>query len=139
MRSLLAPPVGHQEASTIGESTVTHALIIDDNRAVGRAIESRLAAFGFDSFDHTWTSRQAFDAAARHRPDLIVVGDHLASGSPIEVARAVAETSEAPILAVTRDRFLLQRSLPDGASVEGPYPLADLDAALASARPSTRA
>jgi DNA-binding response OmpR family regulator len=113
---------------------MSHALIIDDNMAVSRAIQSRLAAFGFDSFDHTWTEQQALKAAAQHRPDLIVVGDHVAGGSPFEVARELASTSEVPILAVTTDRFTLQRSLPENATIDGPYPLSELDAALASAR-----
>jgi DNA-binding response OmpR family regulator len=110
-----------------------HALIIDDNMAVSRAIKSRLSAFGFDSFDHTWTEQQAREAVALRRPDLIVVGDHVASGSPLEVAREVALVSQAPVLAVTSDRGTFQRSLPNDAKVDGPYPLAQLDAALASA------
>lgn len=113
---------------------MTHALIIDDNMVVSRAIQNRLSAFGFDSFDHTWTEQQALDAAARRRPDLVVVGDHVAGGSPLEVAREVASRSDAPILAVTTDRFMFQHSLPEGAIVDGPYPLSELDEALASAR-----
>lgn len=112
---------------------MSHALIIDDNMVVSRAIQSRLTAFGFDSFDHTWTEQQALEAAAQRRPDLIVVGDHVVSGSPIEVAHEVASASEAPILAVTADRFALQRCLPEGATVDGPYPLSELDSALAAA------
>jgi CheY-like chemotaxis protein len=111
-----------------------HALIIDDNMAVSRAIRDRLSAFGFDSFDHTWTEQQAREAVAQRRPDLIVVGDHVASGSPFEVAREVALASQAPVLAVTSARGgTFQRSLPNDAHVEGPYPLTQLDAALASA------
>jgi DNA-binding NarL/FixJ family response regulator len=113
---------------------MSHALIIDDNMVVSRAIQSRLAAFGFDSFDHTWTEQQALEAAAQRRPDLIVMGDHVASGSPLEVSREVASASSAPILTVTTDHFTFQRSVPDGATIDGPYPLSELDAALASAR-----
>jgi len=109
---------------------MSHALIIDDNRVVSRAIQSRLAAFGFDSFDHTWTEQQALEAAAQRRPDLIVVGDHVAGGSPLEVAREVAWKSDAPMLAVTTDRFVFERALPQGAAIDGPYPLSELDAAL---------
>ena len=112
---------------------MSHALIIDDNRVVSRAIQSRLAAFGFDSFDHTWTEQQALDAADQRRPDLIVVGDHVAGGSPLEVAREVAWKSDAPMLTVTTDRFMFERALPHGAVVDGPYPLGELDAALGSA------
>lgn len=115
-----------------------HALIIDDNMAVGRAIQSRLVACGFDSFDHTWTEQQAMGAAAQRRPDLIVVGDHVASGSPLEVAREIALASDSPILAVTIDRFMFQHSVPHGATVDGPYPLHELDAALGSAGVAAR-
>lgn len=110
-----------------------HALIIDDNMAVSRAIRDRLSAFGFDSFDQTWTEQQARAAVALRRPDLIVAGDHFASGAPIEVAREVALATRAPVLAVTSERGTFQRSLPDDARVDGPYPLVQLDAALASA------
>ena len=113
---------------------MSHALIIDDNMVVSRAIQSRLTAFGFDSFDHTWTEQQALAAAAQRRPDLIVMGAHVASGSPFEVSREVASANDAPILTVTADRFMFQHSLPDGGNVDGPYPLSELDAALASVR-----
>lgn len=114
---------------------MAHALIIDDNMAVGRAIQNRLLAFGFDSFDHTWTRQQAHNAASLRRPDLVVVGDHLADGSPIEIAREVASANEVPILAVTCDRALLQRLLPADAELDGPYPLSELDTALEAALP----
>ncbi len=110
-----------------------HALIIDDNMAVSRAISNRLSAFGFASFDHTWTEQQARHAVARRRPDLIVVGEHVASGSPFELAREIALFSQAPVLAVTSDSGTFQRSLPNDAQVDGPYPLTQLDAALANA------
>ena len=112
---------------------MSHALIIDDNMVVSRAIQSRLAAFGFGSFDHTWTEQQALEAAARRRPDLIIVGHHVTGGSPLEVARAVAWKSDAPMLTVTTDRFVFERAVPQGAAIDGPYPLSELDAALSSA------
>ena len=111
---------------------MSHALIIDDNMVVSRAIQDRLSAFGFDSFDHTWTEHQALEAAAQRRPDLIVIGDHVASGSPVGIARELASTTAAPILAVTTDRFSFQRLVPDGETVDGPYPLSEFDAALVS-------
>ena len=115
---------------------MSHALIIDDNMVVGRAIQSRLAAFGFDSFDHTWTEQQALEAAAQRRPDLVVMGAHGVSGSPQEVSHEVASASDAPILTVTADHFMFQRSAPAGGAIDGPHPLSELDAALASVRTS---
>ena len=112
---------------------MTHALIIDDNRAIARGMESRLQAFGFNSFDHTWSERQALEAAARHVPDLIVVGDAIAAGSPLEVARKVALKTHAPVLAVTADKVMLRKEVPADASLEGPFRLSELDRALAQA------
>lgn len=112
---------------------MTHALIIDDNMAVSRGIQQRLQALGFDSFDHTWSERQTLEAAARRRPDLIVIGDAISEGSPVQVAKQVSLSSHAPVLALTSDRFMFNRSIPAGASVGGPYKLSDLDVALGSA------
>jgi len=109
-----------------------HALIIDDNLIISRAIRSRLEAFGFDSFDHTWAEQQAIDAAEARTPDLIVVGDTMSKGSPIEVAEKLARSNDAPVLMVTTDRFMLQSRLPERAVVDGPYALSELDAALGS-------
>lgn len=110
-----------------------HALIIDDNRAVSRGIEQRLQAFGFNSFDHTWSERQALEASARHRPDLIVIGDEIAGGSPVDVARQVALRSDAPVLAVTRDKLAFAQFAPADATLEGPYHLNQMAKALAAA------
>jgi CheY-like chemotaxis protein len=90
---------------------MTHALIIDDNLIISRAIQDRLEAFGFNSFDHTWAEHQALDAAALHAPDLIVIGDTMAEGSPLQLAEE-------------------QHRMPNGAVVDGPYHLAELDDVL---------
>jgi hypothetical protein len=65
---------------------------------------------------------------------LIVVCEHGTGGSPLDVARDLACANDAPILAVTTDRFIFERSLPAGANVDGPYLLSELDSALASSR-----
>ncbi len=112
---------------------MSHALIIDENMVVSRAIQDQLTACGFDSFDHAWTERQALDAAERCNPDLIVVGDHIVSGSPLELARQLASRTDAAILAITADSYSFGRSLPDNAQIDGPYPLSELREAIVSA------
>lgn len=111
---------------------MSHALIIDDNMVISRAIASRLAPFGFDSFDRTCAEHQARKAAGRHAPDLIVVGDTIADGSPIEVARQIAMSCDAPVLMVTSGRIQLGRRVPAGTRIDGPFHVTQLDAALAS-------
>jgi DNA-binding response OmpR family regulator len=117
---------------------MAHALIIDDNSAISRGIESRLFAFGFNSFDHTWTERQALEAAKCRVPDLIVVGDHIADASALSVAKKVALATNAPVLALTGNQLASERAVPTGASVEGPFSLSRLGDALARALPANR-
>jgi DNA-binding response OmpR family regulator len=109
---------------------MSHALIIDDNVVLSRAIRNRLEDFGYDSFDYTWGEDQAVRAAARRRPDLIVVGDAIVEGSPLPVAGTLACSSHAPVLQVTRASFMLRREETSGAVVQGPFGLSQLDVAL---------
>lgn len=109
---------------------MTHALIIDDNMIVSRAIEQRLTELGFRSFDHAWTEDQAFDAAAQRRPDLVVVGDTIASGSPVATAEHLCERYDAPALLVTARTGGLQPQFPKRTSLTGPFPLSQLEAAV---------
>jgi len=107
-----------------------HALIIDDNMIVTRAIEQRLSQLGFRSFDHAWTEDQAFKAAGKRKPDLVVVGDRIASGSPIAAAEQLCTQYDAPALLVTARDKSRQGQLPEGASLIGPFPLSRLEAAV---------
>lgn len=111
---------------------MSHALIIDDNVILSRAIRSRLEAFGFDSFDYTWAEQQALEAAAARSPDLIVVGDTIAGGSPLGVAGHLAASGDVPVLVVTTQSFMLQRRAATGEFVDGPYRLSELDQVLAA-------
>ncbi len=109
-----------------------HALIIDDNVILSRAIRNRLEAFGFNSFDCTWAEQQALDAAASRSPDLIVVGDAIAEGSPLPVARKLAASNAVPVLVVTTQSFMLQRRVAEASIIDGPHGFSDLDGALAA-------
>lgn len=109
---------------------MSHALIIDDNLIVSRAIQERLQACGYESFDYAWTENQALEAAVDRPPDLIVIGDSIAEGSPLDLAEELARANETPVLVVTAHRFMLQQSLPHGAAIDGPYPLGELDEVL---------
>ena len=129
--------IGSRYCRTVWGIQMSQALIIGDNMAVSRAIQDQLAGCGFDSFGHAWTERQALDAPERRHPDLIVVGDHIACGSPLELVRQLASRTDADFLAITVDSCSFGRSLPDNAQVDGPYPLNELQEAITSARGTT--
>ncbi len=132
LRSLRWPTLGQSLVTLTRRRHVSHALIIDDNMVISRAIERRLGPFGFDSFDRACAGHQTVKAAGRHAPDLIVVGDTIADGSPIEFARRIAMSCDAPVLLVTSGRVQLERRVLTGTRVDGPFHVTQLDAALAS-------
>ena len=98
-----------------------HALIIDGNRLVGRAIQQYLEPLGFHSFDHSWTQRQAFEAASQRTPDMIVVGDD-AAGAALEAAKAIAVDASVPVLMVSANSDHAARQIEEAATFAGPIP-----------------
>ena len=112
-----------------------HALIIDDNMIVSRAVQSYLVPLGFSTFDLTWTEGQALAAASRRVPDLIVNGDELEAGSAMAAAREIAGELNVPVLMVTGDSFRAQQRL-DGATAtfHGPFFLNQIEEAVTLAR-----
>lgn len=61
-----------------------------------------------------------FQHAAQHRPHLIVIGDHVASGAPLEIARGRSSVSEAPIPGIARRKSALPDACDEGRH-ESPY------------------
>lgn len=112
---------------------MAHALIIDNNLAVSRAIQRYLEPMGFRSFDHTWTEDQAFGAATRQRPDIIIIGDDIETGSAIDAARRISTEASIPVLMVSGDPVQASRRLAQVSSYTGPFLINEIDAAIAVA------
>lgn len=106
-----------------------HALIIDDNRIVSRAIQHYLEPLGFRSFDHSWTGRQAFEAARKRPPDMIVIGDDTV-GAALEAARTIASESAIPVLMVSGDPARAAARSGEATAVAGPFTLGEIDEAV---------
>ena len=119
---------------------MNHALIIDDNMIVSRAIQSRLEGLGFTSFDHTWTEKQAVAAASRRAPNLVVIGDEVESGSALGAARRISRELAVPVLMVTGDPVRAERRLAKVEAFEGPFLLNQIEEAVdaACAAPGAR-
>lgn len=117
---------------------MTHALIIDDNMIVSRAIQSCLKALGFNSFDHTWTEDQALAAADRRPPDLVVIGDEVEAGSALSAAKRISFNLAVPVLMVTGDPVRARKRLEKTVSFEGPFLLNQIEEAVQLARTDAR-
>jgi hypothetical protein len=116
------------------EQRMCHALIIDDNIAVRCGVMDQLAGCGFTSFDHAWTERQALAAAEQQLPDLIVIGETIADGSPFPVASRISDAHGIPILRMTSVSFRLHRPAPDCRHRAGPFYLDEIGEAIALCR-----
>lgn len=116
---------------------MSHALIIEDNMIVSRAIEQQLAEAGFDSCDHAWTEQRALDLARKRFPDLIVVSDDLDRGAGLGAARKISQDRDVAILLATTDSLHARRHLADDASLQGPYRLDQIGSAVNAALQST--
>lgn len=110
-----------------------HALIIDQNIAIRRAIQHYLEVLGFGSFDHTWTEQQALAAARQRRPDIIVIGDDIEIGCAMRAARAIACDGSIPVLMVSGDPASASRQLARVSSYEGPFRINRIEEAVALA------
>ncbi len=113
---------------------MSHALIIEQNMAVGSELSKRLSDLGFDSFDHVWTEDDAVAIAKMRRPDLILVGDNLETGDAVGAARRICEKHEAPVLMVTADSVRAKRRLMDGAVIDGPFAFSKFPEAIEAAK-----
>lgn len=109
---------------------MSHALIIDENMLISRAIQRRLEMLGFESFDLVWTQQQALAAAGRHRPDLIVIGDDVETGCAVEAARRITDHHEVPVLMVTGDYARARERLEQQEALVGPFLLNEIEAAV---------
>ena len=110
-----------------------HALIIDQHSAISRAIKTYLVPLGFASFDHTWTHQQALDAARRRRPDIIVIGDDIETGSALDAARQISSDASIPVLMVSGDPGRASSRLKQASSYEGPFHLNQIEQAVEAA------
>lgn len=110
-----------------------HALIIDENIAICRAVQHYLARLGFGTFDHTWTERHALQAARRRRPDIIVIGDDIEIGCAMRAARMISLDGTIPVLMVSGDPARAARHLERASDYEGPFRLNQIEEAVALA------
>ena len=75
-------------------------LVVDDEAAIAEAVRARLASEGYD-VTVAADGPQAIDAAARVRPDLVVL-DHMLPGMDgLEVCAAIQRERWVPVLMLT--------------------------------------
>lgn len=82
------------------QSTGPRVLVVDDERAIRRFLQTALSAHGHKIIEAE-TGEDALIAAVQHRPDLIILDLGLPDIDGIEVTRRLREWSQVPIIVLS--------------------------------------
>lgn len=103
-------------------------VVVEDDAVIGMLLAETLAALGHEVCAVEATEAGAVAAAARHRPDLMIVDMHLASGSGPSAMAAIACAGPVPHVLITGHG--LHRALPGAVVLSKPFREADLVQAI---------
>lgn len=108
-----------------------HALIIDNDTLIANSIELILRDYGFASCDFAQSSKDAFAAVARKRPDLIVSDVQLVPDNGLDTLLAICREGNIPKILITEAAGDVKGRLPKSLALEKPFAVATLTQAVA--------
>lgn len=114
-------------------------LVIEDDALIAMLLAEVLKGMGHDVCATAATETEAVIAAARHRPDLMIVDAGLGRGSGVAAVEEILRAGPIAHLFLSGDAGRVQTLKPDAVVVRKPFRQAELaraiDAALAFAPP----
>ena len=108
--------------------TALRVIVVEDDCVISMLLAETLAELGYHVCAVEATEAGAVAAAARHRPDLMIVDMHLASGSGPSAVAAIARAEPVPHVFITGAG--LQVLAPDAVVLSKPFREADLVQAI---------
>ena len=114
-------------------------LIVEDDALIATLLSELLAAMGHDVCATAATEAHAVAAAARHRPDLMIVDAALARGSGVSAVEEILRAGPVAHLFVSGDPGTVQALRPSAVVVRKPFREADLVSAITTALNATTA
>jgi two-component system, response regulator PdtaR len=108
-------------------------LVIEDDALIAALLSELLAGMGHDVCATAATEAHAVAAAARHRPDLIIVDASLARGSGVAAVEEILRAGPVAHLFVSGNPGMVQALRPSAVVVRKPFREADLVRAIESA------
>jgi CheY-like chemotaxis protein len=94
-------------------------LVVDDNAIIGMLLADMLAAMGYDICGVETTEAGAVAAAARCKPDLMIVDARLGDGSGVAAMRAILLTGPMPHLFISGT--VVEADSPDAVILQKPF------------------
>jgi two-component system, response regulator PdtaR len=110
------------------ESTMTalRVLVVEDDAIIGALLAEMLEGMGHDVCAVEATEADAVTAAARWRPDLMIVDVRLGEGSGVSAVDEIHRAGPIPHVFVSADISGLHTLRPGAAMIQKPYREADL-------------
>jgi CheY-like chemotaxis protein len=105
-------------------------LVVEDNTVIGALLAETLAALGHNVCAIAATEAEAVSAAARCRPDLMIVDVNLASGNGIAAVETIVRARATPHVLVCCDTSGVLAWRPGAIALQKPYREYDLVRAM---------
>ena len=115
--------------------TALRVLIVEDDAMIGQLLAETLVELGYEVCGVEATEAGAVSAAARHRPDLMIVDVNLAGGSGLAAMACIARVAAVPHFFISG--HTRQADMPGGVLLTKPFPVADLVKAIERAVATT--
>lgn len=101
-------------------------LVVEDDAIIGTLLAEMLAGMGHDVCAIEATEADAVSAAARCKPDLMIVDVRLGDGSGISAIETIHRTGPVPHVFVSADVSRYRGLRPDSIFMQKPYRESDL-------------
>jgi two-component system, response regulator PdtaR len=105
-------------------------LIVEDEAVIGMLLAEVLAGMGHDVCAVETTETDAVAAAARCRPDLMIVDARLGDGSGVSAVEEILRTGFVPHVFVSGDMLGVQALRPGAVVIQKPFFESDLARAI---------
>lgn len=107
-------------------ATAMRVVVVEDDAIIGTLLAEMLAGMGHDVCAIEATEADAVSAAARYKPDLMIVDVRLGDGSGISAIETIHRTWPVPHLFVSADVSRYRGLRPDSIFMQKPYRESDL-------------
>jgi two-component system, response regulator PdtaR len=107
-----------------------NVLVVEDDALIGMLFADVLAAMGHDVCAIEATEADAVAAAARYKPDLMIVDAQLRDGSGVSAVEEILRTGWVPHVFVSGETSGIHALRPDAIVIQKPFRDADLNRAI---------
>lgn len=107
-----------------------NVLVVEDDALIGMLFADVLAAMGHDVCAIEATEADAVAAAARYKPDLMIVDARLRDGSGVSAVEEILRTGWVPHVFVSGETLSVHALRPGSVVIQKPFRDIDLDRAI---------